>query len=70
MVSKTVQCFCFKEVYEVVQCFYFKVVSKIVQCIFFKVVSKIVQCFLFLKQKAFVSEKGPLVGILMVSLSL
>ena len=45
-------------------------VSGIVQCFCFKVVLKIVQCFLFIKQKAFVLDKGPLIEIPMVSFSL
>ena len=55
---------------KIVQCFCFKVVSEIVQCFCFKVVSEIVQCFLFIKQKAFVLDKGPLVEIPMESFSL
>ena len=55
---------------EIVQCFCFKAVSKIVQCFCFKEVSEIVQCVLFIKQKAFVLDKGPLVEIPMVSFSL
>ena len=35
-----------------------------------KEVSEIVQCFLFIKQKAFVLDKGPLVEITTVSFSL
>ena len=45
-------------------------VSKIIQCFRFKAVSEIVQCFLFMKQKAFVLDKGPLVEIPIVSFSL
>ena len=45
-------------------------VSEIFQCFCFKEVSEIVQCFLFIKQKAFVLDKGPLVEIPMVSFSL
>ena len=45
-------------------------VSEIVQCFCFKAVSEIVQYFLFMKQKVFILDKGPLVKIPMVSLSL
>ena len=55
---------------EIVQCFGFKAVSEIVQCCCFKAVSEIVQYFLFIKQKAFVLDKGPLVEIPIVSFSL
>ena len=44
-------------------------VSEIVQCFCFKAVLEIVQCFLFIKQKAFVLDKGPLVEIPMVIFS-
>ena len=57
-------------VLEIVQCFCFKMVSEIVQCFCFKAVSEIVQRFLFIKQKTFVLDKGPLVEIPMVSLLL
>ena len=69
-ISEIVQCFCFKAVLEIVQCFCFKSISKIVQCFCFKAVSEIVQCFLFIKQKAFVLDKGSLVEIPIVSFSL
>ena len=36
-------------------------ISGIVQCFCFKAVSEIVQCFLFIKQKVFVLDKGPLI---------
>ena len=55
---------------EIVQCFCFKMVSEIVQFFCFKAVSEVVQRFLFIKQKNFVLDKGPLVKIPMVSLSL
>ena len=45
-------------------------VSEIVQCFCLKAVSEIVQCFLFIKQIAFVLDKGPLVEMPMVSFSL
>ena len=59
-----------KAISEIVQCFCFKEVSEIVQCFCFKAVSDIVQFFLFIKQKTFVLDKGPLVEIPMVSFSL
>ena len=66
-VSEIVQCFGFKAVSEIVQCCCFKAVSEIVQGFCFKAVSEIVQYFLFIKQKAFVLDKGPLVEIPIVS---
>ena len=55
---------------KIVHCFCFKAVSEIVQCFCFKAVSEIAQCFLFIKQKAFVLGKLPLVEIPTVSFSL
>ena len=84
MVLEIVQCFCFKEVLKIIQDFYFKEVSKTIQCFCFQTVSEIVQCFcfkvkqfrrlsnffLFINQKAFVLDKGPLFEIPMLSFSL